>query len=615
VAGAAGVASQGVRAGRAFVELFSRNEGLYKGLDQAKRRLSQWAVGLAKTGAGVGGVGAAVAAPLAAVFKLAADRGDQVQKLADRFGATTQAVGELSYAFERGGMGIEEFGGWLDGLASKISAAADANEELIPGLRKLNGRALINKGLPEQLDLIADGLESIREKEDQVDRANRLGLGGMLPYLKDGAAGLAKLRAEAEQVGAVLSPEEAKQGHAVMREWDRLWQQGTYTLMALGRALLPDADGIHKLADMVSGYLKRAREWIADNKRLVITVGLVAVGLVGLGTAFGAASLAASALAGAVGLVSTVLGAVFSPLGLTVAALGTLGYLFATQTGLGREWAASVGTYFETTKRNALETVDAIGSAVSRGDLQAAWQIATKFLELEWVRLEKVLSEVWHGFLDFFSSGWDSAVFLVKSLWNDMTEFLATSMLRTMGWVWRQVGRGASDALGKIAAVAEAIGLKNEAAMVRRGLTVLNTPGVFEGAEKLVRQDAQAERSRLSKELQAQEDARKAAADERKTGYDAKIKELQEQLDALTAREKEMARGKGDGLAPAAPGGPALPSLDALQKGVFSGPVAMQLGYADQTAQRQLDKMTEVAANTKGMAEAMKGFAPPKFGP
>ena len=624
MAGVAGATSQGVRAGRAFVELFSKNDALYKGLNDAKRRLNQWAVGLAKTGAVVGGVGAAAAAPLAALLKQAAGRGDEAQRLADRFGTTTTAVQELSYAFEKGGMDLHEFGGFMDSLAAKVSAAADGNTELIEGLRGLNGRALINKSVPDQIDLIADKLASIVSEQDRVKHANDLGLGGMLPYLKDGAAGLARLKAEAAGVGAVLSPEEAKQGQAVMREWARLWREGTYTLMALGRALLPGADGVHSLADTVSGYLKQAREWVGNNKGVVLGVAAAAVGLVGLGVAFGVASAGASVLAAAVGLVGTVLGALFSPVGLIAAAVGGLGYLLFTQTEIGRGWAAGMGAYFEQTKKNALGTLDGLASAVGRGDLQAAWEIACAFVGVEWARLWAAAKGVWFDVLDWFGDGWDEAVKNLKVMWADLNEWMGKSMLGVMRMIWGQI-KGAVNEMAILAATAAKIGGDDAAyENILRTNAMFQSGAVWHKVGEKLGEQGDGDRNAAWEELRATREARRTAKAGREEEADRDVADKQAELDELLGREKRKAldpaawakwglglpfQGGRDG----GPAAPKIPDVAALQKGIFAGPVSQQLGYADQTAKRQLDAATETSANTKAIADKIGGFGPMQF--
>lgn len=600
----AGIGAQAVRAGRAAVELVSKNDQLYKGLDAAKKKLADWGKSVMRKGGVLGGVGAAVGAPLFELFKQAADRGSDVQKLAERFGTTTTAVQELAYAFERGGMDVEQFGGFLDGLAGSITAAADANAELIPGLRGLNGRVLINKSVPEQIDAIADGLAAIVNEQDRVSRAKALGLDGMLPYLKDGAAGLKRLKEEAEGAGAVFSAEEAKEGRETMLAWNRVLTDVKYTLLAVGRALLPGAGSVRDLADSVGRYLKQAREWVANNRGLIVTVAIAAAGVVAAGAAVTALGAAAYVASGALGLLGTVLGALTSPLGLTALAVGGLTYLFVTQTEEGARWASSVGSYFEEVKRNAVSSFSAIGDALAGGDLTGAWQIFTAFLQVEWERAwggaKKVLIDTW----DFFADGWDSAVYLLRNLWNDFSTWMGKTILDVMDGVWGRVGEGATRMFGGLADALEKAGFKRQAAEVRGLLDTLNTPHIFQAAKGALDKEHDAEAKRASDELDRLKAFRAFAVGAARAEIDGTIAAAQARLDALLESRKGLGLGHGGVMGDwgDSPPGSILP---ALQKGIFSGPAQQQLGYADQVGQRQLDKLTEVAGNTKQIADNM----------
>jgi len=75
--------TQGIRAGRAFVELFADDSKLVRGLRAAEKKLKAFGQGIRNLGLKVLGIGAAILAPLAASAKLFSGYGDQVAKMAN----------------------------------------------------------------------------------------------------------------------------------------------------------------------------------------------------------------------------------------------------------------------------------------------------------------------------------------------------------------------------------------------------------------------------------------------------------------------------------------------------------------------------------------------------
>jgi len=98
-----------IRAGRAYVELFAKDGRLVKGLQRASARLKAFAAGVTNIGMKAMLAGAAVTAPLLASVKAFASMGDKLDKMANRTGASVEALSELAYAAEQTGAGIDIF--------------------------------------------------------------------------------------------------------------------------------------------------------------------------------------------------------------------------------------------------------------------------------------------------------------------------------------------------------------------------------------------------------------------------------------------------------------------------------------------------------------------------
>ena len=89
--------------------MFAKDGRLVKGLQRASARLKAFAAGVTNIGMKAMLAGAAVTAPLLASVKAFASMGDKLDKMANRTGASVEALSELAYAAEQTGAGIDIF--------------------------------------------------------------------------------------------------------------------------------------------------------------------------------------------------------------------------------------------------------------------------------------------------------------------------------------------------------------------------------------------------------------------------------------------------------------------------------------------------------------------------
>lgn len=221
-------------------------------------------------GTAIGNVLGGAAQKLAGTFGGIFGEAAQVDVLAKKFGITTQEVTRLAYAFERQGVGFDQFAGIMEGLATTISDAATHGSDLF-GVLKLNAKELIRLPLSQSLERIVDALNNVTLEEDRIAAANQFGLGALLPILKKGSAGLKELGAEAAEVGREMSPEQAGQARAVLVEYTRAWQAVKGAVLEAGLALLPSKQRIEEIGVLARGVVAvlrgaaaAVREWAAD---------------------------------------------------------------------------------------------------------------------------------------------------------------------------------------------------------------------------------------------------------------------------------------------------------------------------------------------------------------
>jgi hypothetical protein len=613
-----GGGSGAIRAGRSFVELFLKDASLYKSLDAAQARLKAFGSFTTKLGLATTAAGSAVLAPLVKVFGDAVTRGAAIDALSRRFALTTESVSALAYAFEKSGGSLDEFDGTLTSLAAKVKGAADANEELVDGLKGLNGRALIRMPLDQQVDRIADAFSRITNPIDQATVAQDLfGASGlrMLDVLKRGSGGLAAWKKEAVSRGAVLSQEDATRATTAMRAYTDTMLAVRLAIGEVGKALVGGSGEVKGFSDSVIAAIQTARGWVANNREAIVTFAKIA----GAVTAGGAALLVLGPVAAAAGsavgfllvgvkLAAAAFAVLLSPVGLTVAAVAALGGAFRTQTSAGTGFVESVRGAFGRLSETASATWGGIVAAFQSGDLQKAFDVAVAGLRVAWLTVVDLLQEKWVWFEQNILSGLKKIAADIEAMYEKLKKVLGTTgggdtaarlaggyaVAKVAPAVLRAAGMGARF-LGPVGLVA--------------GLAATQIPWekVFGGGGGGKADDAAAERDKAAAGANAELDA--AAAE---------LKRLLGEINDPAARQNRLVQLGPDPaeLRRNVPM-PKVPNQQELfnnVKGAFAIPFArMQLGYGDQASKRQLDALQGIEKHAAALPEirdAIKDNAP-----
>ena len=114
----------GIEAGGAFVRVGVKDE-TKTGLAGITSRLNSMAGSLASAGAKLGGIGAAITAPILAALPSWAAGGDALDKMSRRTGASVTALSELRYAANLSGTDIET----VETALKKLSVAMHKADE------------------------------------------------------------------------------------------------------------------------------------------------------------------------------------------------------------------------------------------------------------------------------------------------------------------------------------------------------------------------------------------------------------------------------------------------------------------------------------------------------
>jgi len=521
--------TRGIRAGRAFVELFADDSKLVRGLRRAQKKLKAFGQSIRNMGLKIAGLGAAMVAPLLAAAKAFSSMGDQVAKMAKRTGLSVETLSELRFVasqtgteFESLEMAFRKMQRSIYDAGRGLSTAVDALEDLGLKFEDLDGLS------PErQFKLLADRISQV---EDPTTRAaiamslfGRTGT-NLLPMFAAGAKGIEALQKEARRLGLTMSATDAKAAEDFTDALDALWKVVKMGIFRVGAALAPV---LQELAETITGVAAKVGEWVQANRELIVMVLKVAaaviaggIALAALGTVISALGSALGALIGivtAVGAVFKLLGAVIaflvSPIGLVIAAVAALGAYLVYATGAGGKALTWLGEKFGVLKDDALAAYQGIADALAAGDIGLAVKILWLTLKMEWTKGINFLEKAWLNFRNFFIKigydawhgllavveviwhalevGWIETVAFLGRAWSKFTSFFARTWERMKAWAkkawtWIKGLFDDSTAESRAATYAE-IDRQKEAAIAR-----------IEGEEQreLARREAERQRKR-----------------------------------------------------------------------------------------------------------------------
>lgn len=468
--------AQGIRAGRAFVELFADDSKLVRGLRQAEQKLKAFGDSIRNLGLKAIALGSAILAPLGAAAKTFADMGSRMWDMAKRTGVSVEALSALSYAAEQSGAGVEAFENGIRRMQRTLydagrglSTATDALAELGLTIQDLEGLS------PEaQFRLLADRLDRIEDPSRKAALAMTIfGRSGteLLPMLEGGAAALDAYEKHARDLGLIMSTEDAAAADVFGDALADLWKVLKMSAFAVGAALAPT---LKDLSERIVRVAKTVTEWVRENQGFIVSalkvaaivvgvgIALTVLGTIisGLGTAFGVLATIVTAVMAVLKVLAAVIVFLASPVGLVIAAVVALGAALLYVTGAGAKALAWLGDRFKVLKEDALSTFGGIADALAAGDISLAAKILWLMLKMEWTRgvnfLEKVWLNVrnffiktgydaWHGLLALVETvwhalevGWMATVDFFASLWEGFTGFFAKT--------WQNIKAGAQKA-------------------------------------------------------------------------------------------------------------------------------------------------------------------------
>jgi TolA-binding protein len=457
--------SSGIRAGAAYVELYTKDSRMVKGLQAAEKKLKAFGEGITSIGTKLAGLGAGVVTPLIGAAKVFSDMGGDLADMSQRTGVSVEALSELGFAAEQSGSDMETLENSLRKMQKQIAEAAGGSTSATDALGKLGITVADLSGLSpdEQLKRIGDRLSGIEDPAAKAAVAMEIfGKSGtkLLPLFAGGARGIEELQQQARELGLTMSTEDAQAAEAFGDTLDVVWKVLKKTVFTIGSALAP------LLTEVAEGFTRvvvTVSRWIEQNKQLVVWVFKLAAAAVaggaalivlgatisGIGAALGAIATFATGIGAAIATLGSIIASILSPIGLVIAGVVALAAYLLYVTGVGEQalnWLASV---FMDLKNDALAAFQGISDALAAGDIGLAAKVLWLTLKMEWQKGVNWLQEKWIGFKEFFLSVWTEAVFglsrVMTNAWAGLQSFW-TETVAAMSTAWNVFSSGAVSA-------------------------------------------------------------------------------------------------------------------------------------------------------------------------
>lgn len=388
--GGGGNASAGnIRAGGAFVELFTKDTALEKGLKNASAKLKSWSETVGKLAAKSFTAGAAILTPITALFAKAIGRSENIGDLADVFGLSTESASKLTSAYEIAGGSVED---------------------LQMALGKLAKSNVTGQPLDEYFLEVADSLREVDDASERFRQASEIFGGKFARKFIDDGFDVADLLNSAP----VTSKENITAAKELRMEWTRLG-------IVLQNATLP-------IMKQVGPVFQRISAFMQENAGYIPAIAGVGAGLIGIGVALYGLSTALSIGSTGLALLGAGLAMVTSPLGiLTLGATAAL-TAWVAFTDRGASSVASFAQESVAAFGRISESWAAIKEALGADDLQLAFGIALASINVEWVKFNYSMENRWALSLGNMKEAIIAWKYAIKDIWTETSDFLGQAI-------------------------------------------------------------------------------------------------------------------------------------------------------------------------------------------
>ncbi len=218
--------------------------------DQTKQAFDSVVASVGKVNGLIGSIGliggAGLATALVASVRSAADFADEMGKVAQKVGVTTESISGLKFAADLSDVSFESLQIGLKKLSQNAFEAADGNKALAADFKRLGIDVLASNGALKSSDTLllelADKFATMQNGAEKTALAVKLlGKSGtdLIPFLNSGAAGIKQLTDEAERFGVVVTQDNARAAEEFNDNLTRIEAAGRGLAIQFGNELIP----------------------------------------------------------------------------------------------------------------------------------------------------------------------------------------------------------------------------------------------------------------------------------------------------------------------------------------------------------------------------------------
>ena len=392
IGGGGGAIARGVEAGRAFVRISGDNSDLKGVLGKSRRMVLGFSAMMGKAGGAMLALGGGAAA--GGLFKVMDTLKDvgKMENAARALGMTSEGASKLFGMLAANGgdfkedlEGIVQFSAKVNDALTGVGGATGDAAKLFAGL-SVQAKDLVGIPLDEQFFRV---LEAIRELPQEM-QAGKLALMGGTDSMKKWLPLLSRSKEELQGMAEANKISAEDMGKA--REATTAYAMVTSNLGTAWRNVaVALAPAITEISGKLVPGLKDAAGWVEANRGLVVGLAAALVGTAAAGAALLVLSMTITSLVTVVGALGAVLGVVFTPVGLGVAAIigATAAILEFTKSATGSGGVAGVlGDIGQTFK----DTFDGVKDALNAGEWETAFEIICAGLKIAW---KSFLDSIW----------------------------------------------------------------------------------------------------------------------------------------------------------------------------------------------------------------------------
>lgn len=231
---------------------------LEKSLDSADKKTSNFGKSLAKIGTIAVAAGAAAAAGIAVIVTKTAQAGDEIAKMADKTGMSTEALSEWRYMAELGGtslsaveVAVKKMSGAIEDAKDGLATYTRIFEKLGIDLKELEGMST-EKAFNRITQAVAEVEDPIQRAALAMDLFGRSGT-DLLPILEQGVEGMEEQKQKAHELGIVFSADAAQAAEDFNDSITNLKATFGGLAVKLSGALMPT---LTSLIDNLSGIIQ-----------------------------------------------------------------------------------------------------------------------------------------------------------------------------------------------------------------------------------------------------------------------------------------------------------------------------------------------------------------------